>query len=269
MHADSACSSWPLLAGRTAVVTGGESGIGRATARRLSRCGARVWVGDLALRAENDVEFSQLGIQRQTCDVRVEADVSRLIAAAAASGRLDILVNNAGVGLVKPITAVTEEEWDRCLDTNLKGAFFGCKHAIAVMQQQGGGAIVNVASNAGLLPRAHDPVYSISKMALVGLTRSLALCHSVDRIRINAVCPGPVSETGMINADLEAAADPEAARQRLIAASPLARAWQRMITPEEVAEAVAYLVSDAAAMVTGTCLAIDGGKSLGVPPVVP
>lgn len=262
-----AVTTWSLE-GRTAVVTGGESGIGRATARRLAQCGVRVFVGDLMLRNENDAEYRQLGIHRQTCDVRCEAEVQQLIAAAAATGRLDILVNNAGVGLVKPITEVTEEEWDRCLDTNLKGAFFGCKHAIRVMRQQGGGSIVNVSSNAGLLPRAHDPVYSISKIALVGLTRSLALCHSVDRIRINAVCPGPVSETGMINADLEAAADREAKRRQLIGASPLAQAWQRMITPEEVAEAIAYLVSDAALMVTGTCLAIDGGKSLGVPPVV-
>jgi NAD(P)-dependent dehydrogenase (short-subunit alcohol dehydrogenase family) len=136
------------------------------------------------------------------------------------------------------------------------------------MQRAGGGAIINVASNAGLLPRAHDPVYSISKLALVGLTKSLALCHAPDRIRINAVCPGPVEDTGMINADLDAAPDREALRQQIIAASPMARAEKRMVTPDEVAEAVAYLVSDAAAMVTGTCIAIDGGKSLGVPPRV-
>jgi NAD(P)-dependent dehydrogenase (short-subunit alcohol dehydrogenase family) len=175
-------------------------------------------------------------------------------------------VNNAGVALVKPITEVTEEEWDRCLDTNLKAAFFGCKHAIPYLRRNGGGSIVNVASNAGLLPRAHDPVYSISKLALVGLTKSLALCHSPDRIRINAVCPGPVGETAMVQADLDRADDPAACRQTFIDASPLARAWGRMIAPDEVADAIAYLVSDGAAMVTGTSIAIDGGKSLGVPP---
>lgn len=256
----------PDLAGRVAVVTGGASGIGRATALVLAEHGARVLVGDIKLLDENHERFARLGIRQRHCDVRLEADVRSLIEEAAAdTGRLEILVNNAGVGLVKPITEVTEEEWDRCLDINLKGAFLGCKHAIPRMRPAGG-SIVNIASNAGLLPRAHDPVYSISKLALVGLTRSLALCHSVDKIRVNAVCPGPVGETGMMNADLEAAPDPEALRQQIIGASPLARACHRMIDPREVAEAVLYLVSDAASMVTGTALAIDGGKSLGVPP---
>jgi NAD(P)-dependent dehydrogenase (short-subunit alcohol dehydrogenase family) len=254
---------------RVAVVTGGESGIGRATVLRLARAGYRVFAGDIRLLDENRAVDPPLGIHVQTCDVRRETEVQRLIdTAATAHGRLDVLVNNAGIAMVKPITEVTEEDWDRCLGTNLKGAFFGCKHAIPHMQQAGGGAIVNVSSNAGLLPRAHDPVYSISKQALIGLTRSLALCHSVDCIRINAVCPGPVQDTGMMNADLDKAADREATARQFIAASPLARAWRRMITPDEVAQAIEYLVSDAAAMVTGTSIAIDGGKSLGVPPKV-
>lgn len=257
-----------MLAGRVAVVTGGESGIGLATVLNLAQAGAAVFTGDLQVHSSNDERFQTLAIHRQSCDVRREADVRALIDAAhQQEGRLDILVNNAGVGLVKPITEVTEAEWDRCLDTNLKAAFFGCKHAIPLMKANStGGVIVNVASNAGLLPRAHDPVYSISKNALVGLTKSLALCHSVDRIRINAVCPGPVSATGMVNDNLAAAVDPHAATEQLIAAAPLARAYGRMITPEEVAQAIAYLVSDAALLVTGTCVAIDGGKSLGVPP---
>lgn len=254
----------------TAVVTGGESGIGRATATRLARAGYAVFTGDLRLTPANDPEFANCGIHRQVCDVRREADIEALIGTAQkTTGRLDVLVNNAGVALVKPITDVTEAEWDRCLDTNLKAAFFGCKHAIPLMKvNPQGGAIVNVASNAGLLPRAHDPVYSISKHALVGLTKSLALCHSVDRIRINAVCPGPVGDTGMVNADLTAAADPAAMAEQFIAASPLARAFRRMITPDEVAQAIEYLVSEAALLVTGTMIAIDGGKSLGVPPRV-
>lgn len=250
----------------TAVVTGGESGIGRATALRLARDGYRVFVGDVTLRDENAGPYAELGISRQSCDVRQESAVAELISGAiATTNRLDVLVNNAGVGLVKPITDVTEAEWDRCLDTNLKAAFFGCKHAIAWMQQSEGGSIVNVASNAGILPRAHDPVYSISKLALVGLTKSLALCHAPHRIRVNAVCPGPVGDTGMMNADLDRAADREATSRQFIAASPLAKAWNRMISPEEVADAIAYLCSPAAAMVTGTMIAIDGGKSLGVP----
>ncbi|MEX0704285.1 MAG: SDR family oxidoreductase, partial [Planctomycetales bacterium] len=253
---------------RAAVVTGGGDGIGRATALRLSRCGARVFVGDLRFPAETAEQFRRAGIAMRTCDVRREADLRALIdGAAAQAGRLDVLVNNAGIGMVKQIGDVTEEDWSACLDTNLKGPFFGSKHAIRHMQgQPSGGSIVNTASNAGLLPRAHDPVYSISKMALVALTKSLALCHARDRIRVNCVCPGPVRDTGMMNADLDQADDPAAEVRKYIAASPLAAAWDRMISPEEVAEAILYLAGDAAAMVTGTAIAIDGGKSLGVPP---
>lgn len=252
---------------RVAVVTGGANGIGRSTAVAFARHGARVFVGDYRPLAENEPLFSELGISHLTCDVRIEKDVQRLIAAAAGhSGRLDILVNNAGIGMVQQVPDVTEEQWDACLDTNLKGAFLTSKYAIPLLRKAGGGSITNVASNAGLLPRAHDPVYSTSKGALIAFTRSLALCHAADRIRVNAVCPGPVGDTGMMNADLSAAANPAALAQKFIAASPLAKAHGRMITPDEVAMAIVYLASDAAAMVTGTALAIDGGKSLGVPP---
>lgn len=255
------------LEGRVAVVTGGANGIGRATAILLAKHGARVFVGDFRLLPDNAEVFQSLGIIEKTCNVRREADLKALIDAAAESaGRLDILVSNAGIGMVKQITEVTEDDWNACIDTNLKGAFFGAKHAVRHMQTCGGGSIVNTASNAGLLPRAHDPVYSISKMALVGLTKSLALCHAKDRIRVNCVCPGPVCDTGMMNADLAKAADPEALKTQFIGASPLAKAHRRMITPEEVAESILYLVCDAATMVTGTAIAIDGGKSLGVPP---
>jgi 3-oxoacyl-[acyl-carrier protein] reductase len=253
---------------RTAVVTGGANGIGRAAALRLAGLGAKVFVGDFQPDESNQKLFVPLGIVQTHCDVRQESSIQKLIEdAVKQSGRIDVLVNNAGIGMVKQITEATEDDWNRCIDTNLKGAFFGSKHAIKHMQSSGqGGAIINTASNAGLLPRAHDPVYSISKMALVALTKSLALCHGKDRIRVNCVCPGPVGETGMMNADLDKAVDREAAIRQFIAQSPIARAEGRMIRPEEVAEAIVYLASDAALMVTGTAIAIDGGKSLGVPP---
>jgi NAD(P)-dependent dehydrogenase (short-subunit alcohol dehydrogenase family) len=252
------------LSGRTAVVTGGTSGIGRATALLLAHKGAAVFVGDVR---DNGAGFEDLDVRFQVCDVRKEADIQALIDRAVEdTGKLDILVNNAGIGLVKQITSVTEDEWDNVIDTNVKGMFFGCKHAVKHMRSGGGGAIVNVSSNAGLLPRAHDPVYSLSKQAVTGLTKSLALCHGKDRVRINAVCPGPVGGTDMMNSDIEAADDPAAFEAQVIGASPLAQAFGRMITPEEIAEAILYLVSDAAVMVTGTSIAIDGGKSLGVPP---
>ncbi|MGD9647014.1 MAG: SDR family NAD(P)-dependent oxidoreductase [Pirellulales bacterium] len=256
----------PDLAGRVAVVTGGGSGIGCATARRLAERGARVFVGDLRPRAENEADFARLGITELPCDVRRAADVERLITAAVAAGSgLHIVVSNAGVNCPGQVPDVSETAWDACLDTNLKGAFLCAKLAIPHLRRSGGGAIVHTASNAGLLPRAHDPVYSTSKGALVAFTRALALAHAHERIRVNAVCPGPVTDTGMMAADLAAADDFAAASASFIAASPLARAWGRMITPDEVAAAIVYLVSDAAAMVTGTLLAIDGGKALGVP----
>ncbi len=256
-----------MLAGSVAIVTGGSNGIGRATAKLLAQHGAKVVVGDIQQLAENAPAFQKLGIEEVACDVRHEAPVQALIdGAGARHGRIDILVNNAGIGLVKQIPEVSEEEWDRVLEINLKGAFLASKHAIRWMRKTGGGSIVNVSSNAGLLPRAHDPVYSTSKGALIAFTHSLALSHAPDRIRVNAVCPGPVGETGMMNADIAAAADPAALIAGMIDASPLAAAWGRMISPEEVAQSILYLVSEAAAMVTGTSIGIDGGKSLGVPP---
>ncbi|MBC7822258.1 MAG: SDR family oxidoreductase [Planctomycetaceae bacterium] len=262
-----ALSPAAVLSGRVAVITGGASGIGRATAILFAQHGACVFVGDYRLTEESRSELTRLGIHASACDVRRVDELQHLIdGAATAAGRLDILVSNAGIGMVKQIQEVSEEDWDKCLDTNFKAAFFGAKFAIPHLIAAGGGSILNTASNAGLLPRAHDPVYSISKMALIGLTKSLALCHSGDRIRVNAVCPGPVGDTGMMNADLAAAADRDTTIKQFISASPLANAHGRMIRPEEVAEAILYLVSDAASMVTGTAIAIDGGKSLGVPP---
>ena len=255
------------LTGRTAIVTGGSRGIGRAAALALARAGAAVFTGDVHPREENAEDFAALGIREQTCDVRSEAEVRTLVERAVAdTGGLHILVSNAGINMAGPLPDVSAADWDACLDTNLKGAFLVCKYAIPHLRAAGGGSVIFTSSNAGLLPRAHDPVYCTSKAALIALCRSLALCHAGDLIRFNAVCPGPVSDTSLIDEVVQAAADPRAAEQAFIAASPLAKALGRMITPEEVAQAIVYLASDAAALVTGTALRIDGGKSLGVPP---
>jgi len=254
---------------RTCLITGGASGIGAATALQLANQGDRVFVSDIDFPSESRVRFAELGIETSICDVTRERDVAGWIdAVARATGRLDVIVNSAGVGLVKPITDVTEAEWDHVMDVNLKGAFLTSKHAIPHLRQAGGGNLVNIASNAGILPRAHDPVYSISKGAVVALTKSLALCHAADRIRVNAICPGPVGETRMMEAGLASAPDRGQAIRSLLAASPIAHASGRMIHPDEVAAAVVYLVSEAALFVTGCCLTIDGGKSLGVPPTL-
>ena len=206
------------LSGRTAIVTGGCRGIGRATSVLLAEHGARVFVVDVVDVEDDDQDtHDQLGITFLRCDVRHESELADVInTVVTTTGRLDILVSNAGIGMVKPVEAVTEKDWDACIDTNLKGAFFGAKHALPPMRKAGGGAIVNISSNAGLLPRAHDPVYSISKLALVGLTRSLGLCLAPDRIRVNAVCPGPVGNTAMMDTDLADAADPDALKRQIV-----------------------------------------------------
>jgi NAD(P)-dependent dehydrogenase (short-subunit alcohol dehydrogenase family) len=260
-------SSLPLS--RTCLITGGASGIGAATARLLATQRFRVIVSDIDFPIGTREEFARQQIETVLCDVTRESDVAAWIEGAArATGRIDCLVHSAGVGLVKPITDVSEAEWDRVLDVNLKGAFLCAKHAIPHLRRAGGGSLVNIASNAGLLPRFHDPVYSISKWAVVALTKTLALCHAPEKIRVNAVCPGPVGDTRMMDADLASAADRERAFRDRLAASPIAHGLGRMIRPDEVAESVAYLVSDAAVFVTGCCLTIDGGKSLGVPPTL-
>lgn len=253
---------------KTVIITGAGGGIGKATALKFAGAGARVYTCDLTYSTAARSELEDAGVCCSEADVRQPRELQAIVATAfQETGRMDVLINNAGVGLVKQIDEVSEEEWHNVIDTNLKAAFFGCQAVIPQMAKQPeGGAIVNVASNAGLLPRAHDPVYSISKMSLVGLTKSLALCHSRDKIRVNAVCPGPVGNTALIEENFEGREDRSAVVRELIQASPLARAWDRMIEPEEVAESIFFLASEAAQMISGTAVAIDGGKSLGVPP---
>jgi len=254
------------LAGRVALVTGGATGIGLATARALAAAGAIVYIGarDAARTRRVAAEESAggLDIRALTMDVTVADSVVGAFAEMDDAGRLDLVVNNAGINMVGRVEDLSEIDWDRCLATNLKGPFLVAREAIPRLRSTGGGVIVNVASNAGLVARADEPAYSTSKAGLLMLTRSLARAHAEDRIRVNAVCPGPVGETGIMDRNLAEAADPAAALASYLAKAPLAAAWGRLIDPAEVAAMIRFLCSDEAAMITGATIAIDGGKSL-------
>jgi len=257
------------LAGRVAVVTGGATGIGLATARELAAGGATVYLAVRDLARGRRVATAEAAGGADVRAVAMDVTDARSVAGAFeeldAGGRLDIIVNNAGIDAVGRVEDLSESDWDAALDTNLKGPFLVAREAIPRLRMAGGGVIVNVASNAGLVARADEPAYSTSKAGLLMLTRSLALAHAQDRIRVNAVCPGPVGETGIMERNLARAPDPDAALASYLAKAPLAAAWGRLIEPREVAALVRFLCSNAAVMITGAVVAIDGGKSAAGP----
>jgi meso-butanediol dehydrogenase/(S,S)-butanediol dehydrogenase/diacetyl reductase len=252
----------------TALVTGGATGIGLATAQALGRDGTHVYIGGRD-RGRGETAAELLRRQGVEChfvelDVRVRSSVVTAFATISTSaGRLDVLVNNAGIDCTGAIEDLSEEDWDDCFDTNLKGAYLCSRVALPLMRARGGGVIVNNASNAGLVARASEPAYSASKAGLLMLTRCMALAYAKDRIRVNAVCPGPVGRTEIMRRNLSEVEDMDAAVAGYLSRAPLANALGRMIDPEEVASLIAYLCSEAAAMITGAIIAIDGGKSAG------
>ena len=246
------------LQGKVALVTGGGSGIGRASALAFAREGASVVVADVAVTGGNEtVTLIQTAGGVATfvrADVSQASDVAALVDAAVATyGRLDCAHNNAGIEGTAALTAeYPEEDWDRVLAINLKGVWLCMKYEIPQMQRQGSGAIVNTASIAGLVGAYRMPAYVASKHGVAGLTKTAALEYARAGIRVNAVCPG-VIRTPMVERFF-LSRHPRA-ETRLSAAEPVGR----LGTPEEVAEAVVWLCSDAASFVTGHTMAVDGG----------
>ncbi|MEU5100329.1 SDR family oxidoreductase [Streptomyces sp. NPDC020996] len=243
------------LAGLAAVVTGGASGIGLATARLLSRRGARVAVLDRApetLPAEDRAALTAL-----SCDVADDAAVRAAVAEAVERlGGLDILVNNAGIGAQGTVADNDDAEWTRILDINVLGIVRTTRAALPHLRRSPAAAVVNmcsVAATAGLPQRA---AYSASKGAVLSLTLAMAADHVREGIRVNCVNPGTAA-TPWVDRLLAAAEDPEAERAALDARQPLGR----LVTAEEVAAAVVYLASPAAASTTGTALPVDGGMA--------
>jgi NAD(P)-dependent dehydrogenase (short-subunit alcohol dehydrogenase family) len=248
----------PDLNGKAAVVTGGAGGIGRATARLLAARGANVLVADVKDDGGRETVEQIAGVgggaQYRHTDVTVEAEVDALVQHAVdAFGRLDIAVNNAGiVGTYGPVAELSFTEWRRVIDTNLHAVFLCIRAEIPRLLAGGGGSIVNVASAAGLVGFAGLAAYVAAKHAVVGLTKSVALEHARSGIRVNAVCPGSV-RTPM----LEAFAGTEEALQGMGRMAPVGR----LGTPDEIAEAITWLSSDAASFVTGIAMATDGGAT--------
>lgn len=248
------------LRDQIAIITGGAMGIGEATARRFAAEGASVVIGDVAgeaaRRVVKGITTSGGRAVYFQVDVRQPEEVEGLITAAMETfGGLDLLVNNAGIALARSTTDTSLEEWERVLGVNLTGAWLCARAAIPAMIRQGGGAIVNVASNAGLVGFPNLAAYCASKGGLVQLTKAMALDCAPHHIRVNAVCPGH-TRTPMGDAFIAAQPDPQAfVREFINVQHPIGR----MAEAEEVARAILFLASDDSSFITGSILAADGG----------
>jgi NAD(P)-dependent dehydrogenase (short-subunit alcohol dehydrogenase family) len=247
--------------GKVAFVTGGASGIGRAAAVAFARAGASVALADVGEKAnQQTAELIEQGGGRALavrCDVTRADDVKAALEKTFDSfGRLDFAFNNAGIEPKKPapVADYDEEEWNRIIDIDLRGVFLCMKHEIPLMLKGGGGAIVNTSSGAGVIGIKGSPAYTAAKHGVIGLTRAAALDYAAQNIRINAVCPGYI-DTPMMG---RFTGDTAEGRAQVISEEPIGR----MGHPEEIANAVLWLCSDAAGFVVGHPLVVDGGQTV-------
>lgn len=243
---------------KVALITGGNSGIGRAAALAFAQKGAKVVIASRRIK-ESEETISLIQDKGGTAtfiqtDITQAIQVENLIAQTVTNyGRIDYAFNNAGVE--EPVISSmekTEEMWDSIIDTNLKGVWLSMKFQIPQMLKQGGGVIINNASILGLVALPNVPIYTASKHGVIGLTKSLALEHAKNNIRINCVCPGGI-ETDLLARNLDSLG--EEGKSKFISLHPMGRLGK----PEEIANSVIWLCSQPASFITGQSLAIDGG----------
>ncbi len=247
------------LDGKVAVITGGASGIGEATARLFAAEGARVVIADIQ-DDRGEALARELGALYQRTDVGEEDDVRDAVGRATHTyGRLDCLFNNAGfIGTVGPIEEIPADEYNLTMSVLLRGVFFGMKHAAPVMKAQRSGSIISTSSLAGLVAGDGPHVYSTAKAAVIQLTKSVALELAEHNVRVNCICPGGIL-TPLV---LGVANNPEfeaGARWALAATHPIPRSGE----PDDIAQAALWLASDDSTFVTGQALAVDGGAAAG------
>ena len=247
---------------KTAIVTGGASGFGRAIASRFAAEGAQVVVADLNEAAGKEVVEGIRAAQGRAHFVRTDvsqaSDVEAMVNAAVELGGLDILVNNAGFShRAMPLEDLPEEEFDRVFAVNTKGVYLGAKYAIPIMKARGGGVIVNTASIGAVAPRPNVTAYNATKGAVITLTRGLAVELAPAGIRVNAVNP-VAADTNFMRGALGIDSLPEIVRKALIQTIPMGR----LTEPGDVAAAVLFLASEEASFLTGVCLDVDGGRSI-------
>jgi meso-butanediol dehydrogenase/(S,S)-butanediol dehydrogenase/diacetyl reductase len=251
------------LSGKVAIVTGAGAGIGRATSLLFAREGAKVVAVDLVADGiqalAKEIQAAGGVADSVVADVSSAANVERCVQKTLGTfGRINILFNNAGIVIPGKIHEISEADWDRSMDVNVKSMYLMCRSLVPVFRKQGGGVILNTSSAVVLRTVADRAVYTAAKGAVLALTRSMALDYVKDGIRVNCLCPGTVDTPSFHQRLAALGGDTAAVRKQFEARQPMGR----LGTAEEIAEAALYLVSDAAAFVTGGVFPIDGGFSL-------
>jgi NAD(P)-dependent dehydrogenase (short-subunit alcohol dehydrogenase family) len=252
-----------LLEGKTAIITGGASGIGRATALLLAREGASILIVDVneaaGKQVEREISLSGGRGSFEVADVTRTADCRRAVQRGIeAFGGVSILFNNAGIIRRASIIDTSEEDWDRVMSVNVKSIFLMSREVVPLMAQSGGGVIINTASGWGLTGGSKAAAYCASKGAVVLLTKAMALDHGPQNIRVNCICPGD-TDTAMLRNEAEQLGENTSEFLAGSARRPLGRLGK----PEEIAQAALYLACDASSFVTGTALVVDGGGLAG------